>query len=63
VLISSPQILTRIPASAHACRPIYNVIVSNVPGSASAGCTSWARRWSYYPISALAQDMRSTSPC
>jgi WS/DGAT/MGAT family acyltransferase len=54
VLISSPQILTRIPGVGARVPPIYNVIVSNVPGPRRKLYFMGAQMEAYYPISALA---------
>jgi WS/DGAT/MGAT family acyltransferase len=54
VLISSPQILTRIPGVGARVPPIYNVIVSNVPGPRRRLYFMGAQMEAYYPISALA---------
>jgi WS/DGAT/MGAT family acyltransferase len=54
VLISSPQILTRVPGIGSRVPPIYNVIISNVPGPRSRLYFMGAEMEAYYPISALA---------
>lgn len=54
VLISSPQMLTRIPGMGSRVPPIYNVIISNVPGPRSRLYFMGAEMEAYYPISALA---------
>jgi diacylglycerol O-acyltransferase / wax synthase len=54
VLISSPQMLTRLPAIGSRVPPIYNVIISNVPGPRSKLYVFGAEMEAYYPISALA---------
>ncbi|HET9694450.1 MAG TPA: wax ester/triacylglycerol synthase family O-acyltransferase [Steroidobacteraceae bacterium] len=54
VLISSPQMLTRVPAIGSRVPPIYNVIISNVPGPRSKLYFLGAEMEAYYPISALA---------
>jgi WS/DGAT/MGAT family acyltransferase len=54
VLISSPQMLTRVPAIGARVPPIYNVIISNVPGPRSRLYFCGAEMEAYYPISALA---------
>jgi WS/DGAT/MGAT family acyltransferase len=54
VLISSPQMLTRLPAIGSRIPPIYNVIVSNVPGPRRRLYFHGAELETYYPISALA---------
>jgi diacylglycerol O-acyltransferase len=54
VLISSPQMLTRVPAIGSRVPPIYNVIISNVPGPRSKLYFLGAQMEAYYPISALA---------
>jgi diacylglycerol O-acyltransferase len=54
VLISSPQIFTRVPGIGSRVPPIYNVIISNVPGPRSRLYFMGAEMEAYYPISALA---------
>jgi hypothetical protein len=54
VLISSPQMLTRIPGIGARVPPIYNVIISNVPGPRAKLYFLGAEMDGYYPISALA---------
>lgn len=54
VLISSPQMLTRLPGLASRVPPIYNVIISNVPGPGRKLYFLGAEMEAYYPISALA---------
>jgi WS/DGAT/MGAT family acyltransferase len=54
VLISSPQMLTRLPGIGSRVPPIYNVIVSNVPGPRGKLYFLGAEMEAYYPISALA---------
>ncbi len=54
VLISSPQMLTRLPGLASRVPPIYNVIISNVPGPRRKLYFLGAEMEAYYPISALA---------
>jgi diacylglycerol O-acyltransferase / wax synthase len=54
VLISSPQMLTRVPGIGARVPPIYNVIISNVPGPRSKLYFLGAEMEAYYPISALA---------
>jgi hypothetical protein len=54
VLISSPQMLTRIPGMSSRVPPIYNVIISNVPGPRRKLYFMGAEMEAYYPISALA---------
>jgi WS/DGAT/MGAT family acyltransferase len=54
VLISSPQMLTRIPGMSARVPPIYNVIISNVPGPRQKLYFMGAEMEAYYPISALA---------
>ena len=54
VLISSPQMLTRIPGMSARVPPIYNVIISNVPGPRRKLYFMGAEMEAYYPISALA---------
>jgi hypothetical protein len=53
VLISSPQILTRIPGIGSRMPPTYNIIISNVPGPRSQLFFMGAEMEAYYPISAL----------
>jgi WS/DGAT/MGAT family acyltransferase len=54
VLISSPQILTRLPGIGSRVPPIYNIIISNVPGPRGKLYFLGAEMDAYYPISALA---------
>jgi diacylglycerol O-acyltransferase / wax synthase len=54
VLISSPQMLTRLPGIGARVPPIYNFIVSNVPGPRGRLYFLGAEMEAYYPISALA---------
>jgi len=54
VLISSPQMLTRLPGFGARVPPIYNVIISNVPGPRGKLYFLGAEMEAYYPISALA---------
>ncbi|HWJ07562.1 MAG TPA: wax ester/triacylglycerol synthase family O-acyltransferase [Steroidobacteraceae bacterium] len=54
VLISSPQMLTRVPAIGARVPPLYNIIISNVPGPRSKLYFLGAEMEAYYPISALA---------
>jgi WS/DGAT/MGAT family acyltransferase len=54
VLISSPQILTRVPGIGARVPPIYNIIISNVPGPRGKLYFLGAEMEAYYPISALA---------
>jgi WS/DGAT/MGAT family acyltransferase len=54
VLISSPQIITRLPGIGARVPPIYNIIISNVPGPRSKLYFLGAEMEAYYPISALA---------
>jgi WS/DGAT/MGAT family acyltransferase len=54
VLISSPQMLTRLPGIGARVPPIYNVIISNVPGPRNRLYFLGAEMEAYYPISALA---------
>jgi diacylglycerol O-acyltransferase len=54
VLISSPQILTRVPGVGARIPPSYNVIISNVPGPRQRLYFLGAEMEAYYPISALA---------
>jgi diacylglycerol O-acyltransferase / wax synthase len=53
VLISSPQILTRLPGIGSRVPPTYNVIISNVPGPRSKLYFLGSEMEAYYPISAL----------
>jgi hypothetical protein len=53
VLISSPQILTRIPGIGSRMPPTYNIIISNVPGPRGKLFFLGAEMEAYYPISAL----------
>jgi WS/DGAT/MGAT family acyltransferase len=54
VLISSPQLLTRVPGIGARVPPAYNVIISNVPGPRGKLYFLSAEMEAYYPISALA---------
>jgi hypothetical protein len=54
VLISSPQMLTRLPGMGSRVPPIYNVIISNVPGPRGKLYFLGAEMEAYFPISALA---------
>lgn len=54
VLTSSPQMLTRVPAIGARVPPMYNIIISNVPGPRSRLYFLGAEMEAYYPISALA---------
>jgi diacylglycerol O-acyltransferase len=54
VLISSPQMLTRLPGIGARVPPIYNIIISNVPGPRNKLYFLGAEMEGYYPISALA---------
>jgi diacylglycerol O-acyltransferase / wax synthase len=54
VLISAPQLLTRLPALGARVPPTYNVIISNVPGPRGKLYFLGAEMEAYYPISALA---------
>jgi hypothetical protein len=54
VLISSPQMLTRLPFIGSRVPPIYNVIISNVPGPRGKLYFLGAEMEAYFPISALA---------
>jgi WS/DGAT/MGAT family acyltransferase len=54
VLISSPQMFTRVPGIGARIPPIYNVIISNVPGPREKMYFGGAEMEAYYPISALA---------
>jgi diacylglycerol O-acyltransferase / wax synthase len=53
VLISSPQILTRLPGIGSRVPPTYNVIISNVPGPRGKLYFLGSEMEAYYPISAL----------
>ncbi len=53
VLISSPQILTRLPGMGSRVPPTYNIIISNVPGPRGKLYFLGAEMEAYYPISAL----------
>ncbi|MBK7904694.1 MAG: DUF1298 domain-containing protein [Proteobacteria bacterium] len=61
VLISSPQILTRLPGIGSRVPPTYNVIISNVPGPRGKLYFLGSEMEAYYPISALFHARRSTS--
>jgi WS/DGAT/MGAT family acyltransferase len=54
VLISTPQLFTRVPGIGARVPPIYNVIISNVPGPRGKLYFLGAEMEAYYPISALA---------
>jgi WS/DGAT/MGAT family acyltransferase len=54
VLTSSPTLLTRIPAVGSRVPPIFNIIISNVPGPRTKLYLLGAEMEAYYPISALA---------
>jgi WS/DGAT/MGAT family acyltransferase len=54
VLISSPQMITRLPGIGSRVPPIYNIIISNVPGPRRKLYMFGAEMEAYYPISALA---------
>ena len=54
VLISSPQMLTRMPGVGSRVPPMYNVIISNVPGPRGKLYFLGAEMEAYYPVSALA---------
>jgi WS/DGAT/MGAT family acyltransferase len=54
LLISSPQLLTRLPGIGARVPPIYNIIISNVPGPRGKLYFLGAEMEAYYPISALA---------
>jgi diacylglycerol O-acyltransferase / wax synthase len=54
VLISSPQMLTRLPGIGARVPPIYNIIISNVPGPRNKLYFLGAEMEGYFPISALA---------
>jgi hypothetical protein len=53
VLISSPQILTRLPGIGSRVPPTYNVIISNVPGPRAKLYFLGSEMEAYYPVSAL----------
>jgi len=53
VLISSPQILTRLPGIGSRVPPTYNVIISNVPGPRGKLFFMGSEMEAYYPVSAL----------
>jgi len=53
VLISSPQILTRLPGIGSRVPPTYNVIISNVPGPRARLYFLGSEMEAYYPVSAL----------
>jgi WS/DGAT/MGAT family acyltransferase len=54
VLASSPQMLTRLPGIGSRVPPVYNVIISNVPGPREKLYFLGAEMEAYFPISALA---------
>ncbi len=54
VLVNSPQMITRLPGVGARVPPMYNVIVSNVPGPRGRLHFLGAEMDAYYPISALA---------
>jgi hypothetical protein len=54
VLVNSPQMITRLPGVGARVPPMYNVIVSNVPGPRGRLYFLGAEMDAYYPISALA---------
>jgi WS/DGAT/MGAT family acyltransferase len=54
VLISSPQMMTRVPGIGARVPPLYNVIISNVPGPRQKLYFLGAEMEAYYPVSALA---------
>jgi WS/DGAT/MGAT family acyltransferase len=54
VLMSSPQMITRLPGIGARMPPIYNVIISNVPGPRHKLYLLGAEIEASYPISALA---------
>ena len=56
VLITSPQILTRLPGVGARVPPTFNLIISNVPGPRSKLYFLGAEMDAYYPISALAHS-------
>jgi len=53
VLVNSPQIITRLPGVGARVPPLYNLIVSNVPGPRQRLYFLGAEMEAYYPISAL----------
>ena len=53
VLVNSPQIITRLPGVGARVPPLYNLIVSNVPGPRQKLYFLGAEMEAYYPISAL----------
>ncbi|MGI9246737.1 MAG: WS/DGAT domain-containing protein, partial [Steroidobacteraceae bacterium] len=53
VLISSPQLLTRVPSVGSRVPPSFNVIISNVPGQRTKRYFLGAEMEAYFPISAL----------
>jgi WS/DGAT/MGAT family acyltransferase len=54
VLVNLPQMLTRLPGVGARIPPLYNVIISNVPGPPRKIYFLGAEMEAYYPISALA---------
>ncbi len=54
VLTSSPQMITRLPGIGSRVPPLYNVIISNVPGPRAKLYFLGAEMEAYYPVSALA---------
>ena len=54
VVISSPQMFTRFPGIGSRVPPIYNVIISNVPGPRQKVYFLGSEMEAYFPISALA---------
>jgi WS/DGAT/MGAT family acyltransferase len=54
VLVNSPQMFTRLPGVGARVPPMYNIIVSNVPGPRGRLYFLGAEMEAYYPISALA---------
>jgi WS/DGAT/MGAT family acyltransferase len=54
VLVNLPQILTRLPGVGARIPPLYNVIISNVPGPPRKIYFLGAEMEAYFPISALA---------
>ena len=54
VLVNSPQMITRLPGVGARVPPMYNVIVSNVPGPRGRLYFLGAEMDAYFPISALA---------
>ena len=61
MLISSPQILTRLPGIGSRVPPTYNVIISNVPGPRGKLYFLGSEMEAYYPISALVRTARRST--